>query len=132
LPILEEYPDGWRKCVVTGDDEINVPRHYYLPEELEAEFKAKTRIVEMVGLEGIFSTHAKEYNEAHEAGKYSEILGEMHLKTCTDPSMVSISEHFMLICKKCKTLIGRSSMLSSQTYQLKNGSSVVSAREIRE
>jgi hypothetical protein len=32
--------------------------------------------------------------------KYNKILGETHLKTCTHPSIVGISEHFMIICKK--------------------------------
>jgi hypothetical protein len=51
-------------------------------------------------LEGIFSTHAKEYNEVHEMQRHNEILWETHLKTCTHPSIVAISEHFMLICRK--------------------------------
>jgi hypothetical protein len=54
----------------------------------------------MVGLEGMFSTHEKEYDHVYEIGKYNKILWETHLKTCTNPNIVGISEHFMLICRK--------------------------------
>ena len=102
-PELERDPDVWRKYVMTGDyfgEYEFTACHFYLPEELEAEFKGKTKILEMVGLEGIFSTHTKEYNEVHEMQRYNKILWETHLKTCTHPSIVAISEHFMLICRK--------------------------------
>lgn len=102
-PELENDPDIWRRYVTTGDyfgEYAFAPCHFYVPKELEDEFKGKTHILEMVGLEGMFSTHRKEYNQVYMLGKYNEILREMHLKTCTDPSMVSISEHFMLICRK--------------------------------
>ena len=68
--------------------------------ELEEEFKDQTKILELVGLEGFFSTHAEEYIEVYEMGKYNKLLWEMHLETCTHPSLVGISEHFMIICKK--------------------------------
>ena len=102
-PELEKDPDVWRKYVMTGDyfgEYEFTACHFYVPEELEAEFKGKTEILEMVGLEGIFSTHTKEYNEVHEMQRYNGILWNTHLKTCTHPSIVAISEHFMLICKK--------------------------------
>jgi len=54
----------------------------------------------MVGLEGIFSTHPRRYNRVYKLKKYNKILWETHLKTCTHPSIVGISEHFMMICKK--------------------------------
>ncbi len=102
-PELEKDPDIWREYVMTGDylGEYGFTAcHFYIPEELEAEFRGKTEILEIVGFEGIFSTHTKEYNEVHEMRRYNEILWETHLKTCTHPSIAAISEHFMLICKK--------------------------------
>jgi S-adenosylmethionine-dependent methyltransferase len=102
-PELEKDPDIWRKYVMTGDyfgEYEFTACHFYVPEELEAEFKGKTEILEIVGLEGIFSTHTKEYNEVYGMQRYNEILWETHLKTCTHPSIAAISEHFMLICKK--------------------------------
>lgn len=102
-PELESDPDVWRTYAITGDyfgDYDFTACHFYLPEELQEEFKEKTKILEMVGLEGMFSTHTKEYNEVYEMKKYNELLWETHLKTCTHPVMVGISEHFMIICKK--------------------------------
>jgi len=101
-PVLE-VPDDFRQHMTTGDYPGGygfAPCHFYLPEELEEEFKGKTKILEMTGLEGMFSTHEKEYNEVYKMGKYNEILREMHLKTCTHPSIVGISEHFMIVCRK--------------------------------
>lgn len=101
-PVLEE-PDIFAEHMTTGDYPGGygfAPSHFYLPEELREEFEGKTEILEMVGLEGIFSTHEKEYNEVYERGRYNEILWETHLKTCTHPSIVGASEHFMLICRK--------------------------------
>ena len=102
-PELKADPDVWRRYVLTGDyfgGYEFTACHFYLPEELEAEFRDKAKILEMVGLEGMFSTHTKEYNEVREMGKYNEILWETHLQTCTNPSLIGISEHFMLICRK--------------------------------
>ena len=102
-PTLKADPDIWREYVLTGNhsgEHEFTACHFYLPEELKAEFKDKAKILEMVGLEGMFSTHTKEYNEVYEMRKYNEILWETHLQTCTNPSLVGISEHFMLICRK--------------------------------
>ena len=78
------------------------PCHFYLPEELKKSFENRgTRVLEMVGLEGLASGHQKETNRL--ARKYPEawnIWWETHLKTCTYPTSVGISEHFMAICKK--------------------------------
>ncbi len=102
-PELEADPDVWRRYVLTGDylgGYEFTASHFYLPEELKAEFRNRSQILEMIGLEGMFSTHAKEYDEVHKIGKYNKILWETHLKTCTHPTIVGISEHFMLICTK--------------------------------
>jgi len=93
----------FRKYTVTGDYFGKygfTACHFYLPEELKEEFSGKTKILEMVGLEGIFSTHRKRYNKVFKLKKYNKILRETHFKTCTNPHIVGISEHFMLICKK--------------------------------
>lgn len=102
-PELKKAPDVWRRYVTTGDYFGGygfTACHFYIPEELKAEFEGRARVIAMVGLEGIFSTHAKDYNKTYKLGKYNEILWDMHLKTCTNPSVVDISEHFMMICKK--------------------------------
>ena len=78
------------------------PAHFYLPEELKEELeKRNVEILEMVGLEGLASTHRKALNRFYK--NYQEvwkIWWETHLKTCTHPSVVGISEHFMIICRK--------------------------------
>lgn len=102
-PELESAPEVYREYTETGDHfggTSFAPTHFYMPEELEREFGGRTKILKMVGLEGIFSTHEKEYNEVHKMGKYNNILCETHLRTCTHPSIVGISEHFMIICRK--------------------------------
>ena len=76
------------------------PCHFYLPEELKEEFVDKVEVLEMVGLEGIFSTHQARYNEVFVMEEYNDILWETHLNTCTHPSIAGISEHFMIICRK--------------------------------
>jgi len=102
-PEMIEAPDIYRKYIVKGDYLGRygfTSTHFYLPEELKREFENKTKVLEMVGLEGIFSTHQRKYNKVYKLKKYNKILWETHLKTCTEPSIVGISEHFMIICKK--------------------------------
>lgn len=102
-PELETDPSVWQKYVLTGDywgEYEFTACHFYLPDELETEFTGKTRLLELVGLEGMFSTHMNEYNDVYNMEKYNELLWEMHLQTCTNPSLVAISEHFMIICTK--------------------------------
>ena len=78
------------------------PCHLYLPEELEEELKRqKIKILKIVGLEGIASCHRKEVNRLfREYPEAWKIWWETHLKTCTHPSAVGISEHFLVICNK--------------------------------
>ena len=102
-PEMLKAPDVYRKFTIKGDYFGGygfAPTHFYSPEELKKEFENKTKVLEMVGLEGIFSTHQRRYNRVYKLKKYNKILWETHLKTCTEPSIVGISEHFMIICKK--------------------------------
>jgi len=98
LDIFEKFRD-------TGDYEGGygfAPCHFYLPEELKKSFQKRgIRVLEMVGLEGLASSHRKETNRL--ARRYPQawkIWWETHLKTCTCLTSVGISEHFMAICKK--------------------------------
>ncbi len=102
-PEMINAPDVFRRYTIKGDYLGGYgfsPTHFYLPEELEKEFNGKAKVLEMVGLEGIFSTHEKRYNKIYKLRKFNNILWETHLKTCTHPSVVGISEHFMIVCKK--------------------------------
>ena len=103
FPEMLKAPDVYRKVTTQGDYFGGwgfAPTHFYSPEELRKEFENKTKVLDMVGLEGIFSSHEKRYNAVYKMKKYNKILQEKHIKTCTDPSIVAISEHFMIICKK--------------------------------
>ena len=75
--------------------------HFFLPEELRAAFGNRgVTIVEMVGLEGISSHHPKKVNQlAKDEIRWKTWL-ETHYRTCTHPSVVGMSEHIMIICKK--------------------------------
>jgi len=104
-PEMLEASAVFRKYITTGDYLGGwgfAPAHFYSVEELKREFTQKTTILEMVGLEGIFSSHERRYNQVYKQKKYNEILLETHLKTCTDPCVVGTSQHFMLICRKRK------------------------------
>ena len=78
------------------------PFHAFLPEELREAFeKRKVKVLEMVGLEGLSSGHQRETNRLFK--KYPkgwEIWWKIHLRTCTNPSVVGISKHFMIIIRK--------------------------------
>ena len=78
------------------------PAHFYLPEELKATIEQRgLKILEIVGLEGLSSTHPKETNQLFKTNpKAGKIWWATHLKTCTSPTAVGISEHFMIICRK--------------------------------
>ena len=76
--------------------------HFYLPEELKESFEGKkVKVLEMGGLEGLSTTHRKETNRLFKKyPKAWKIWWKTHLKTCTHPAAVGISEHFIIICKK--------------------------------
>ncbi len=76
--------------------------HFYLPEELEDSLKNRNvKILEMVGLEGLATFHRRETNKLFKQyPKAWKNWQEIHLKTCTHPTAVGISEHFMIICRK--------------------------------
>jgi ubiquinone/menaquinone biosynthesis C-methylase UbiE len=75
--------------------------HFFLPEEFLDAFSDKgIRIIEMAGLEGISSHHARKVNQlAKDKGRWEGWL-ETHYQTCTHPSVVGISEHMLIVCRK--------------------------------
>ena len=75
--------------------------HFFLPEEFKAAFSGKgVEVLEMVGLEGISSHHAKKLNQlAREPNRWPTWL-ETHFQTCTHPAVVGLSEHMLAVCRK--------------------------------
>jgi SAM-dependent methyltransferase len=75
--------------------------HFYLPEELRADFcEQPLEVLEMVGLEGISSNHRKAFNAVARNPARYKIWMETHYATCTHPCVVGISEHMLIVCRK--------------------------------
>lgn len=102
---IESAPGIFRKARDKGDYLGKfgfAPAHFYLPEELKKEFRKRNiKILEIVGLEGIASGHRQKLNKFYKEHQNKwKIWQETHLKTCTNPTAIGISEHFMIIIKK--------------------------------
>ena len=52
------------------------------------------------GLEGLSSHHRKETNRLYKDQEKWKMWVEILLKTCTQPSVIGDSEHFLLVCRK--------------------------------
>jgi ubiquinone/menaquinone biosynthesis C-methylase UbiE len=75
--------------------------HFFLPEEFRAAFNDKgVSILEMVGLEGISSNHRKKLNQLARNEVRWKNWVETHFQTCTHPSVVGMSEHMLIVCRK--------------------------------
>jgi len=75
--------------------------HFFLPEEFRAAFDDHgVEVVELVGLEGISSSHRQELNRIAKNEKRWKIWQATHLKTCTHPAVVGTSEHMLLVARK--------------------------------
>jgi hypothetical protein len=75
--------------------------HFFLPEELRQAFeKQGAAVLEMVGLEGIGSHHARKINQLARHELRWKIWLETHFQTCTHPAVVGRAEHMLIICRK--------------------------------
>jgi len=75
--------------------------HWFLPEELRHLFERQNvEMLEMAGLEGLSSHHEKKTNRLFKDKEKWKIWMEILLETCTHPSVVGSSEHFLLVCRK--------------------------------
>ena len=75
--------------------------HWFLPEELRGLFEVhNVEVLEMAGLEGLSSHHEKETNRLFKDREKWKTWIDILLKTCTHPSLVGSSEHFLLVCRK--------------------------------
>lgn len=104
--------EGWkhklpmyRRILRTGDFDGRAgfaPCHFFTPEELRREMeRVGLRVVEQVGLEGLASTHPGELDEmASQRPKEFRAWKRFHFGSCTDPGVVSASEHFLLIGRR--------------------------------
>lgn len=100
-----EVKEVFQKIRDTGDYHGGygfAPCHFYMPEEISASIqKRKVTVLELVGLEGLASGHIKETNKLFKNYPNAwKIWWKTHLQTCTHPTAVGISEHFLIVCKK--------------------------------
>jgi len=75
--------------------------HFFLPEEFRQAFtRPDIQILEMAGLEGISSHQNRQLNQLAKDEKLYKVWLDTHLQTCTHPSVVGISEHMLIVCRK--------------------------------
>lgn len=102
---LRTDPQHHRRILRTGDYDGHrgfAPCHFFLPEELEENIeKQRLRVLKVAGLEGLAAHHPLEMNRlARNDPKAWAIWKEFHLTTCTHPSVVATSEHFLVVSRK--------------------------------
>jgi SAM-dependent methyltransferase len=75
--------------------------HFFLPEELRADFcEQPVEVLEMAGLEGLSSNQRKAFNRVARDPEQYKVWLETHALTCTHPSIVGTSEHMLIVCRK--------------------------------
>jgi S-adenosylmethionine-dependent methyltransferase len=75
--------------------------HWFLPEELRELFERQgVEVLEMAGLEGLSSHQPKKTNRLYKDEEKWRMWLEILLDTCTHPSVVGNTEHFLLVGKK--------------------------------
>lgn len=102
---LGDIPDVYTRVLETGRYEGGhgfTAAHFFLPEELTTLFERKqVEVLEMVGLEGLASGHRRKLNHtARHLPEPWKLWQKIHMATCTHPSVVATSEHFMIIGRK--------------------------------
>ncbi len=109
--ILEQGPDEldmphFERLRDTGDysgERGFTACHFYLPEELKAEFtRPDLHILELVGLEGLSDHQLKAFNRLSKNPSLFNIWLETHYQTCTHPAVVGNSEHMLIVCRKTR------------------------------
>lgn len=75
--------------------------HFFMPEEFRAAFDNKgVKVLEIVGLEGMGSNHRRMVNQlAKNEARWKNWM-ETHFQYCTHPSVVGMSEHMLIVCRK--------------------------------
>lgn len=74
--------------------------HYFTLEELENLTKNKSAVLEKVGLEGLGGASEKTMNRLYKNKLAWNNWTKMHYHLCTHPSVVDVSPHILIVCKK--------------------------------
>jgi ubiquinone/menaquinone biosynthesis C-methylase UbiE len=74
--------------------------HFFVPDELKQMFsKNKVKILKMTALEGLSVKRDDTNKLAKDKLAWKNWL-KAHYKLCTQPAVIAISEHFMIVCRK--------------------------------
>jgi SAM-dependent methyltransferase len=76
--------------------------HFFTRDEL-CKLMLQTRevkVLETIGLEGLSSSQQEAINKLYKKKKAWKNWLDMHYHTCTHPTVVDLSQHIMIICKK--------------------------------
>lgn len=96
--------DHFKEIRDTGDYEGDygfTACHFFLPEELRTAFSdVGVNTLEIVGLEGLGSNNRKMVNKLAKNQIRWKNWMETHFQYCTHPSVLGMSEHMLIICKK--------------------------------
>ena len=97
----------FKKYALTGDYLGGygfTAHHAYLVDELERDFQRDdVEVLEVVGLEGIGSGHEKQVNALSKDARLWKAWMRIHHETCTDRSVVGMSEHILIVCRRRST-----------------------------
>lgn len=102
---LRTDPQHHRRILRTGDYDGHrgfAPCHFFTPEEIAELLRTQhVRILEAAGLEGLAAFHEREVNRLarKDSGAWAS-WKVFHLETCTNPSVVATSEHFLFVGRK--------------------------------
>jgi ubiquinone/menaquinone biosynthesis C-methylase UbiE len=108
LPNKSQYDIGtvnFINLATKGEDRTWVAGyycHYFTPAELKEEFVSSTgsRILEMVGLEGLGAPSERAINKLSRNRKAWKNWMRIHYALCTEPEVVGASVHILMIGKK--------------------------------
>lgn len=102
---LRTDPQHHRRILRTGDYDGHrgfAPSHFFATEEVvDLLREQRLQVLEKAGLEGLASYHEREINRlARNDPRAWAAWKALHLQTCTNPSVVATSEHFLVVARK--------------------------------
>lgn len=108
--ILVEFPHEMKYVKHHWEDGNYIPglygegftaAHWFMPSELRALFENHgVKTLKMAGLEGLSSHHKEETNKLFKDKEKWRIWVEVLKATCTQPSVIGSSEHFLTVFRK--------------------------------
>jgi len=102
------------KLVNTGENELwkgKYYAHYFTLEEINSVFSKfpEFKLLKLAGLEGLATPYTEEINKLAKNRKAWKNWLEMHYRLCTHPTVAGISVHILIIGKKVRPALKRTS-----------------------